>query len=217
MVSLPFQDRRDAGRQLATLLAARAPDDPIVLALPRGGVAVALEIALALKAPLDLLLVRKIGVPWQPELAAGALVDADPPIVVMNEDVVAATGMSQSDIDAAVERETREIERRRSLYRQDRAPPNLKGRSAIVVDDGLATGATARAAIRGLRGRGLQRLIVAVPVAPAETLERLRAEADEVSCLATPSPFNAIGLYYRDFHQLSDREVNDTLARARSA
>lgn len=217
MVSLPFHDRSDAGRQLASLLAAQAPDDPIVLALPRGGVAVALEIALALKAPLDLLLVRKIGVPWQPELAAGALVDADPPAVVMNEDVVAATAMSQRDIDAAVERETQEIQRRRTLYRQDRPPPELKGRSAIVVDDGLATGATARAALRALRGKGLQRLIVAVPVAPAETLERLRAEADEVICLATPSPFNAIGLYYRDFHQLSDREVSDALARARSA
>ncbi|MDF2096206.1 phosphoribosyltransferase family protein [Fodinicurvata sp. CAU 1616] len=214
---MPFQDRGDAGRQLAAVLAAQAPDDPMVLALPRGGVAVALEIALALKAPLDLLLVRKIGVPWQPELAAGALVDADPPAVVMNEDVVAATGMSQDDIDAAVERETQEIKRRRTLYRQDRLPPDLKNRSAIVVDDGLATGATARAALRALRGKGLQRLIVAVPVAPAETLQRLRAEADEVICLATPSPFNAIGLYYRDFHQLSDQEVNDALARARSA
>ncbi|WP_366552517.1 phosphoribosyltransferase [Aquibaculum sediminis] len=216
MVSLPFKDRSEAGRQLAIVLKGHAPAKPVVLALPRGGVAVALEIALELAAPLELLLVRKIGVPWQPELAAGALVDANPPALVLNEDVVAGTGMSRRDIDAAVERETQEIQRRRDLYLQGRAPLDLKGRSVIVVDDGLATGATARAALRALRGRGLQRLIVAVPVAPADTLERLKAEADEVVCLATPSPFEAIGLYYRDFHQLSDREVTDALARAQA-
>lgn len=216
MVSLPFKDRSEAGRQLARVLKAHDPAQPVVLALPRGGVAVALEIALELAAPLELLLVRKIGVPWQPELAAGALVDATPPSLVLNEDVVAGTGMSRSDIDAAVEQETHEIQRRRDLYLQGRAPLDLKGRSVILVDDGLATGATARAALRALRGMGLRHLIVAVPVAPADTLERLKAEADEVVCLATPSPFEAIGLYYRDFHQLSDREVTEALARARA-
>lgn len=207
MTTLPFDDRQDAGVQLAERLAEKGYEDPVVLALPRGGVAVGVEIARRLAAPLEVVLVRKIGVPFQPELAAGAIVDGAEREVVLNEEVVSITGMTRADIDAAVQQGLKEIERRRALYLKGRRPPDLAGRTLIVVDDGLATGASARAALKALRRKQPRLLVLAVPVAPVDTLRSLAADADEIVCLATPEPFHAIGPYYRDFHQLTDEEV----------
>ena len=202
-----YRSRREAGQVLAQRLAARRYADPIVLALPRGGVPVGLEVARALHAPLDVLLVRKIGAPGQPELAAAAIVDGPQPELVVNEEVVAATGMTRAEIDAEAQRQLREIERRRVAYVGSRAALPLAGRTVIVVDDGIATGTSVRAALRALRARQPARLVLAVPVAPADTLARLAPLVDEVVCPATPEPFIAIGLHYADFHQLEDREV----------
>lgn len=204
---LPFADRQDAGRRLAAALADKGYERPVVLALPRGGVAVGLEIARRLEAPLELVLVRKLGVPSQPELAAGAVVDGAAPEIVLNDEVVALTRMTRAEIEAVAARELREIERRRERYLKGRSRPALAGRSLIVVDDGLATGATARAAFRALRRQRPGRLVLAVPLAPADTLRALEHDVDEILCLATPDPFYAIGAHYRDFHQLSDEEV----------
>jgi putative phosphoribosyl transferase len=202
-----YRNRREAGQALAKLLVARGYADPVVLALPRGGVPVGLEVARALHAPLDVLLVRKIGAPGQPELAAAAIVDGAQPELVVNEEVVAATGMTRAEIDAEAQRQLREIERRRVAYVGSRAALPLAGRTVIVVDDGIATGTSVRAALRALRARQPARLVLAVPVAPADTLARLAPLVDEVVCPATPEPFIAIGLHYADFHQLDDREV----------
>ncbi len=202
-----YRSRREAGQVLAQRLAARRYADPIVLALPRGGVPVGLEVARALHAPLDVLLVRKIGAPGQPELAAAAIVDGPQPELVVNEEVVAATGMTRAEIDAEAQHQLREIERRRVAYVGSRAALPLAGRTVIVVDDGIATGTSVRAALRALRARQPARLVLAVPVAPADTLARLAPLVDEVVCPATPEPFIAIGLHYADFHQLEDREV----------
>lgn len=210
---MPFSDRTDAGQQLAKALARYRQDKPVVLALPRGGVPVAAEIATALGAPLDLVLVRKIGVPYQPELAAGAVVDGGSPVVVRNEDIIRLAGVSEADFAAIRDRELAEIERRRKLYLGDRAHPALKDRTVIVVDDGIATGATTRAALQATRMRKPEKLVLAVPVAPTETLEKLRAEADEIVCLEDHEQFGAIGLFYSDFTQVEDREVTDILAR----
>jgi len=209
-----FRDRRDAGRQLAQKLGYLEQSHPLVLALPRGGVPVGIEIASALHAPLDLLLVRKIGVPWHPELAAGAVIDGARPRTVINEDVVRMVGISQSDIAKIVEAELANIERRRRLWLSDRLHVPIAGHSAIVVDDGIATGASARVALQAVRADGATRVILAMPVAPAETVEMLRAECDEVVCLATPEDFMAVGIYYEDFHQVGDREVQELLQRA---
>ena len=203
-----IDDRRSAGLALASRLLQSPLHAPVVvLALPRGGVPVAAEIARALAAPLDLLLVRKIGAPWQPELAVAAVVDGRPPDVVIDDELLAWAGVDAAYVDAQAQEAMIEIERRRALYLNGRAPLPVEGASVIVVDDGIATGTTMRAALRALRRRAPARLILAVPVAPRETLERLRSEVDDIVCLAEPFPFHAIGLHYRDFHQLSDAEV----------
>jgi len=202
-----LRDRDDAGRRLAARLAQHAGTDAVVLALPRGGVPVGAQIARALQVPLDLLFVRKIGVPWQPELAYAAVVDGDPPELVINDDVARYEPMSEGELAAAMQDEVAEIERRRSAYAGGRSPLAVTGRTVIVVDDGLATGTTARAALQALRRRKPSKLILAVPVAPADTVQALSALVDELVCLEMPEPFRAIGLHYEDFHQLSDEEV----------
>ena len=207
-----FIDRTDAGRRLAEALQHHRGEDAVVLALPRGGVPVAVEIARALAAPLDLLIVRKVGVPEQPELAMGAIVDGADPIVVRNEDVLALTGVSDERFDAVCAKELAEIERRRSRYLAGREPVDVAGRVAIVVDDGLATGATMRAGLRALAKRQPKRIVLAVPVAPPDTLDAMRREADEVVCLETPAFFSAIGSHYRDFAQVEDAEVVTALS-----
>ncbi|MDO9094250.1 MAG: phosphoribosyltransferase family protein [Rubrivivax sp.] len=216
-----FANRIEAGRLLAEHLAARNwPGRCVVLALPRGGVPIGAIVARALGAPLDLLLVRKIGAPGQPELAVAAVVDGTPPQLVVDETLCAALGVDRHYIDARMAEELREIERRRRTYLRGRAPLDITGATAIVVDDGIATGTTVRAALRALRQRNPQRLVLAVPVAPEDTLEALQGEVDDVVCLQTPWPFHAIGQFYRDFHQVGDDEVLaelDSLASAAPA
>lgn len=185
----------------------------VVLALPRGGVVVAAEIAAALGAQLDLVLVRKIGVPNQPELAMGAVVDGAAPIIVRNEEVIEASGVTTRQFEIACAREQAEIERRRRSYIGERAAVEITGQVVIVVDDGIATGATMRAALQATRRREPNELVLAVPVAPAETIAQLQHEADRVLCLETPEPFWAIGYFYRDFRQVSDEEVVAILHR----
>jgi putative phosphoribosyl transferase len=209
----PFSDRTAAGHALARrLLQMQLAPPVVVFALPRGGVPVAAVIARALDAPLDLLIVRKIGLPWQPELAVAALVDGEPPDLVVDHEVQRHFGVERADIDAQARREFAEIARRRGLYLGGRAPLPVSGATAIVVDDGIATGTTMRAALRALRRRGPARLVLAVPVAPADTLDKLRHEVDDVVCLASPEPFRAVGLHYVDFHQVGDAEVLTALA-----
>jgi predicted phosphoribosyltransferase len=203
----------DAGRQLAAALSIHKPEHPVVLALPRGGVPVAAEVASELDAPLDIILVRKIGVPFQPELAMGAVVDGGSPLVVRNQDVIAMARISEADFEAVRDRELAEIERRRQLYSGGRPPVEVAGRTVIVIDDGIATGATTRAALQATRLRHPKRLILAVPVAPSESLAEMRAEADEVVCLEDYADFGAIGFYYSDFRQISDQQVIALLER----
>jgi predicted phosphoribosyltransferase len=210
---MSFHDRREAGRRLAKALAGYKGQKAVVLALPRGGVPVAAEVARALEAPMDLVLVRKIGSPFHEELAMGAVVGGDPPIVVRNEDVIGMLGVDDETFRRVEERELGEIERRRAAYLGGRIAPEVKGRVAILVDDGVATGATTRAALRAVRARGPSRLVLAVPVAPAEALPDLRSEADEVVCLEDHLVFGAIGGCYADFTQVSDAEVTEILAR----
>jgi putative phosphoribosyl transferase len=211
-----FANRRAAGRALAAELTKRRLIDPVVLALPRGGVPVAVEVASALKAPLDLVLVRKIGVPFQRELAAAAVVDGGEPEIVVNEDVIGLAGLDRGYIEQEAKRELAEIERRRQAYLGARPRVPLEGRTLILVDDGIATGASIRAALKALRRRGPKALVLAVPVAPAEAVEALRAEVDQLICLETPEPFYAIGIHYLDFRQLSDEEVISSLAMPES-
>jgi predicted phosphoribosyltransferase len=210
---MPFKDRVDAGRRLAAALKKHKASRPVILALPRGGVPVAAEIAGALDAPLDLLLVRKIGAPMQPELAMGAVTDGMEPLVVRNEDVIRLTGTEEYEFQAVCNAELAEIERRRRQYLGDRARVDVAGRTSIVVDDGIATGATTRAALRAVRMRKPKRLILAVPVAPTESLAAMREEADEVVCLEDHMSFGAIGFYYQDFRQVSDADVTAILKR----
>lgn len=202
-----FKDRTEAGKALAVPLAKWKSEKPVVLALPRGGVPVAVEIARALEAPLDLVLVRKIGVPYQRELAAAAVVDGGNAEIVTNDEVMAAAGLSSANIEAMAKDELREIERRRQIYLEGRKRTPLEGRVLILVDDGIATGASLRAAITALQRREPKRLIVAVPVAARETVARLKRLVDEVVCLEMPDPLDAISVHYRDFHQVPDREV----------
>lgn len=210
---MPFLDRSDAGRQLAGALAGYKDQHPVILALPRGGVSVAAEVAAALDAALDLILVRKLGVPAEPELAMGAVVDGAVPIVVRNDDVIRITGVGETEFNATRDAELAEIERRRRRYLGDRERADIAGRTAIVIDDGIATGATIRAALRATRMRKPKKLVVAVPVAPTESLEELRGEADEIVCIEQYECFGAIGAYYADFQQVSDEEVIETLKR----
>lgn len=210
-----FADRAEAGRQLAALLVQRDLSDVVVYALPRGGAPAAFEIARALNAPLDLVLVRKIGAPDQPELALGAVVDGDHPHTVVNMTVWRQSGATAAYLEQQQALELAEIERRRRAYFRGRSRPDPRGKTAIVVDDGLATGATARAAVQGLRAQGAGKVILAVPVAPPETAAVLRQEVDELICLAEPAGFGAVGRFYVDFHQLEDAEVVDLLDRAK--
>jgi putative phosphoribosyl transferase len=210
-----FRDRADAGRRLAERLLAHKNERPVVLALPRGGVAVGLEVARALSAPLDLVLVRKIGAPTQPELAAAAIVDGSRPTIVVNRDVVEGLAIPSRYIEEEADRQLAEIERRRSLYLPGRPSISPAGRTAIVVDDGIATGATTRAALRAVRHAGPKRLILAAPVAPPDVAADLARECDELVCLAQPSFFGGISLFYDDFHQLDDAEVIALLDQAR--
>jgi len=214
-----FRDRREAGERLARQVSALFDreadlDAPVILALPRGGIPVALEVARALAAPLDLVIVRKIGVPWQPELAAGAVVNGDAPTVILNRDVIAAAGVGETELEVAKTREIEELRRRQARYLGQRPPVPIAGRDVVVVDDGVATGATTRAALRGVRRRGPRALILAVPVAPRDTLARLEREVDHVVCLETPEPFHAIGPHYGSFPQLSDDDVATLMAEA---
>jgi putative phosphoribosyl transferase len=208
-----FEDRAEAGRQLATALAGYKDERPVVLGLPRGGVAVAAEIAEALEAPLGLILVRKIGAPTRRELALGAVVDGQDPCVVRNDDVIRALGVNEATFDAICRRELSEIERRRRRYAGNATRADVAARVVIVVDDGIATGATMRAALRATRMRQPKKLVLAVPVAAPDALDELRSEVDDLVCLISEEHFSAIGLFYVDFHQLSDAEVTEILAR----
>jgi putative phosphoribosyl transferase len=210
---MSFKDRSEAGRKLAKALAAYKDQHPVILALPRGGVPVAAAVATALHAPLDLILVRKIGVPIQPELAMGAVVDGSAPIIVRNEDVIQLVGIDETEFKAICDSELAEIERRRQRYLGSRERVNIDGRTAIVIDDGVATGATTRAALHATRMRNPKKLVLAVPVAPTDSLAALRSDADEVICLEDYEVFGAIGLYYRNFNQVTDEEVIETLKR----
>lgn len=213
MQPMYFHDRRDAGRYLAERLRQYAnKPDVLVLALPRGGVPVAYEVACALNVPMDLFLVRKLGVPGHEELAMGAIATGG--VRVLNEDVVRPLGIPDRVIDAVVADEQRELARRERLYRDDRSLPDVRGRICILVDDGLATGATMHAAIVALRQQGPARIIVAVPVAAPDICAQFRAEVDGIVCAITPSPFAAVGLWYQDFSQTTDAEVRDLLERA---
>lgn len=214
---MPFYNRKDAGEQLAKALQQFQADHPVIVALPRGGVPVAAEVAHALKAPLELLIVRKLGLPQQPELAMGAIVDGVEPVIVRNEDVIAAARISEADFAAVRDRELAEIDRRRQRYLARRPFPQLADRTVILIDDGIATGATIRVAIRALRTRHPGRIVVAVPVASPDILRTLRGEADDVICLEQHEPFGAIGLYYADFRQVEDEEVLQALASAPTA
>lgn len=207
-----FHDRREAGRQLAERLAAyRARPDVLVLALPRGGVPVAFEVALALHAPLDVFLVRKLGTPGQPELAMGAIATGG--IRVVNADVVDAMGIPNDAIEATAREQQQELERRERAYRDDRAQSDVGERVVILVDDGVATGSTMRAAIAALRRRQPARIVVAVPAAAPQVCAMLQAEADELICLVVPEPFYAVGLWYEDFSPVGDDEVRELLAK----
>lgn len=202
-----FDDRKDAGKKLAARLRRLAGEKPIVFALPRGGVVVGFEIAKALKAPLDVVLVRKLGAPDQPELALGAVVEGETPELVTNPEIVAALGLSASNLEKGKHHLLREIAERQRRYRGGRKRTPATGRTVIVVDDGIATGATVRAALRVLRKEGPKQIILAVPVAPPETLERLAQDADDTLCLEAPPDFGAVGFYYADFRQTTDAEV----------
>ena len=208
-----YRDRSDAGRVLATQLTAYANrSDVLVLALPRGGVPVAYEVAKALHAPLDVFIVRKLGVPGHEELAMGAIASGG--VCVLNEDVVQMLHIPDRVIEAVIAKEQQELERREHLYRDDRPPPDVRDCTIILIDDGLATGATMRAAIKALRQQHPARLVVAVPVAAPPTCEELGAQVDEIICAKTAEPFYGVGYWYEDFSQTTDEEVHALLAQS---
>jgi len=210
-----FRDRADAGRHLLSRLGAyQGRPDVVVLGLPRGGIPVGYEVARGLGAPLDVFVVRKLGVPGQEELAMGAIATGG--VRVVNRDVVYALHIAPDVLDRAAEAERRELERRERSYRGDRPEPPVEGRTVILVDDGLATGSTMRAAVQALRQQRPARIVVAVPVAAFATCEELRREVEDVVCFATPEPFMAVGRFYDDFSQTTDEEVHDLLASARA-
>jgi predicted phosphoribosyltransferase len=208
-----FRDRRDGGRALARVLTAYADrPDVVVLALPRGGVPVGYEVARALRAPLDVYIVRKLGVPGHEEYAMGAIASGG--VRVLNEKIVQLLGIPDDAVEAVARAEQRELERRERLYREGRPPLDVRGRTVVLVDDGLATGATMLAAVKALQAEQAERIVVAVPTAAPQTCEDMRHEADEVICATTPEPFHAVGQWYRDFDQTSDEEVHELLAQA---
>jgi putative phosphoribosyl transferase len=211
-----FRDRRDAGQRLAHELRhyAHRPD-LIVLALPRGGVPIGFEVAQALGAPLDVFVVRKLGLPWHDELAMGAIASGG--VRVLDRSLIRVARVSEAELARVIAVEEAELARRERRYRGDRPFPNLRGKTAILVDDGLATGATMRAAVEALRLEEPSRIVVAVPVAAPQTCDAFRDVADEVVCAITPEPFRAVGLWYADFSQTTDEEVHDLLERARGA
>jgi putative phosphoribosyl transferase len=205
-----YRDRADAGQTLAQYLLAQESDaNPLVLALPRGGVPVAFEVARALRAELDIFLVRKLGLPGHEELAIGAIASGG--VRVLNQELIQELQLSEALIDRLTATEQRELERRERLYRENRPPVIVRDRTVILIDDGLATGASMMAAIRALRPQSPKRIVVAVPVGAAETCQQFRAEADNVICSATPEPFGAVGAWYHDFSQTSDNEVRKLL------
>jgi|SRR5579871_1297690 len=217
MVNVPFSNRSEAGRllgeKLATEFARRTQlTNPIVLALPRGGVPVGLGVAKALRAPLDVVIVRKLGVPWRPELAMGAITSGS--FQVWDEDVIQGLGIYPEEIAAVVSRESKELARREKLYRGNRAVPRLRDRTVFLVDDGLATGSSMLAAARYVRSLQPAAVIAAAPVGSGEACDRVSKELDECVCLATPDPFNAVGEWYRDFRQITDEEVRQLLTPA---
>ena len=208
-----FRDRRDAGRKLAQKLTAYAGrTDIIVLALPRGGVPVAYEVALALHAPMDIFIVRKLGLPGHEELAVGAIASGS--ARVLNEEIIGYLNISEAVIDAIAQRELQELERRERAYRGDRPPLHVEGRTIILIDDGLATGASMRAAIAGLRAQNPAHIVVAVPTAAPETCEALEPEVDQMICATTPEPFYGVSRWYEDFSQTTDEEVKMLLEEA---
>jgi putative phosphoribosyl transferase len=204
-----FRDRHDAGERLAARLTAYASESPVVVGLPRGGVVVAAAVAEELGAPLDVIVVRKLGVPSQPELGMGAVGEGG--VIVRTDAVIQAARVSPEQFDAVVERERAEVARRATRFRGNRAPVSLEGRTVIVVDDGIATGGTARAALEVVRAHGAARVVLAVPVAPPETLRDFASVADEVVCVEAPRWFQAVGSHYADFTQTSDQDVIDLL------
>lgn len=209
-----FANRQDAGRRLARALERFRSESPVVMAVPRGGVPVGAEVALALGAPLDIVVARKLRAPGQPELGIGAIVDGDHPESVLNQDLLALLNVSSEYLRAEMELELKEIARRQKIYRGGRPAAATADHTVILIDDGIATGGSIRAALRGVRRLNPKRVVLAVPVAPAQTIEELRTEADEVICLETPRDFMAIGEFYDDFSQTSDQEVIDLLAAA---
>jgi putative phosphoribosyl transferase len=211
-MAMRFLDRTDGGRQLAPLLTHLGAENTIVLGLPRGGLPVAYEVAHALHAPLDVLNVRKLGVPWHEELAMGAIATGG--VRVLNDDVITAAGITKAALDEATEVQQRELDRRERVYRGGRPAPELGGRTVILVDDGIATGATVRAAIAVVRSQKPARLVLAVPVAQASVAAELAREVDELVCVVRPADLYAIGVWYDRFPQLTDEEVQTILARA---
>jgi len=212
MLELPFRDRAEAGRLLGAQLAGRnLPEDSIVLALPRGGVPVGFEVARALDVPLDVIVVRKLGVPWQPELGMGAIASGG--VRILDEDLIRQERISREDVEAIATREEQEAERREQLYRAGREVLELRNRTVILVDDGLATGSTMRAAVKCVKTLQPSAVIVAVPVASWQACAHIREEADECVCLAVPEPFRAVSEWYQDFRQTSEAEVRDLLTQ----
>lgn len=210
-----FRDRQEAGKRLGVEVGKLGLLQPVVLALPRGGVPVAAEVAKALKAPLDLIIVRKVGAPGNPELAVAAIVDGNPPDIVLNREIVEAYALDDDELRVLIAKERPELERRRLVYRGERAPLSITGKTAIIVDDGVATGTTMKVAIRALKRRSPREVVVAIPVAPPDVLAELAQEADLIVCLSQPAHFHALGYHYRSFPQLTDDEVTDALAEAR--
>lgn len=208
-----FTDRQDAGRRLAAELQRFAPERPIVLALPRGGVPVAYEVARTLGAPLDICVVRKVGVPWHPELGMGAVAEGG--YLHLSRSIVARLGVTEGELAEVVAHERAKVEERVRRFRGGQPRPTLQGRTVLLVDDGIATGGTVRVAIQAVKAEQPRRIILAVPVAAAETVEALAREVDEVVCLLAPADLHAIGLWYDDFGQVSDEEVARLLALAR--